>query len=182
MATIAAKASTPANVSFGLCNRIRSSRPRSASASTAIACAPRRRRGRGMSSSSAIRLGTFLHLVGLLRWSRSRRGVERRDIARRLVRRRRENQRQRDRHDGSLVDLALHGHFAGMKADQAFHDRQAEAGAFMAPLIGLARLKERIADTLEIVGGDADPGIADAQHHPRALDRGGNRYRAAAFG
>ena len=68
------------------------------------------------------------------------------------------------------------------KADQAFHDRQPEAGAFVPPLIGLAGLEERIADPLEIVGRDADAGIGDAKHQPRSLDRGGNRHRAAALG
>ena len=52
-------------MSFGLCSSMRIARPRSSSASIAAAFAPRRRR-RGISSSSAIRLGTFLHLMGLV--------------------------------------------------------------------------------------------------------------------
>src|SRR5664279_5343645 len=102
MALTAANASRPATVSFGLCSRIRIARPRSAS--TATARAPRRRRG--VSSFLAIFLGTFLHLMGLVRVRGSRRRRKRRDIARWF--RRRERQRQRDRHGGTFVNLALY--------------------------------------------------------------------------
>src|ERR1700676_594409 len=186
MALTAAKASAPAIMSFGLYSRIRIARPRSASAS--IAAAPRRRRG--LSLSSAICLGTFFHLMGLVfrlvfrlvLGCGSRRRVKRGDIAWRRCRRRHERQRQRHGHGGAFVDLALHRYLAGMHPDQAFHDRQPEAGAFVPPLVGLAGLEEGIPDPLEIVGRDADTGIGDAQQQPRALDGGGNRYPAAALG
>ena len=64
-----------------------------------------------------------------------------------------------DRHGGAFVELALHVHLAAVQADQALDDRQAEAGALVAALIGLAGLEERIADPLQIVGGDADAGV-----------------------
>src|SRR5947209_11337311 len=138
MAPAAANATTPAIVSFGLCSRMRIARPRSALASAAAALAPRRRRG--ISSSSVIRLGTFLHLPGFMLISTSHRGVQRCDIARELLGRRRERERQCDGDNGALVDLALHGHLAAVQRDQAFDDRQPEAGALVAPLIGLAGL------------------------------------------
>jgi len=63
-----------------------------------------------------------------------------------------------------------------------FTNRQAEAGAFVLALIGLAGLEERIADPLEIVGGDADPGIGDAAASAAILDHGRDRHAAAALG
>ena len=68
--------------------------------------------------------------------------------------------RQRDHHRGSLVDLTLHRHLAAMQGNEAFDDRQSEAGAFVPPLICRAGLKERISDSLEIVrrNADAQPG------------------------
>src|SRR5882724_6743167 len=131
---------------------MRIARPRSASASITTVAAPRRRRR--MSSCFAICLGTFLHLMGLVLGlgcgSQYRR--ERGDVARWLLGIWRERQRQRDSHGGAFVELALHAYLAGMQPDQALHDRQPEAGAFVPPLIGLAGLKEGIADALEIVG------------------------------
>jgi hypothetical protein len=59
-----------------------------------------------------------------------------------------------------------------MQSDKALHDRQAEAGSFVLALIGLARLEERIADPRQVLGVDADPGIGNTQHQPRALDLG----------
>ena len=100
----------------------------------------------------------------------SRRRRKRRDIAWRFERRRHKRQRQRDGHGGAFADLAMHVHLAGMQANQAFHDRQPEAGAFMATLIGLAGLKERITDPLEIVGRDSNAGIGDVKHQPGSLD------------
>ena len=67
-------------------------------------------------------------------------------------------------------------------ADQAFHDRQAEAGAFVAAVIGLPRLEERIADPRQIVGADADAGILDREHQPGALDARRKPSPAAALG
>ena len=61
---------------------------------------------------------------------------------------RREGQRQRDRHGGALADLALHVDLAAVQRHQALDDRKPEAGAFVAALIGLAGLEERIADAL----------------------------------
>src|SRR5689334_4632021 len=117
MALIAAAASSPAIMSFGLCRRIRISKPRSCSTATALA--PRRRRG---ISSSIDFLGTFLHLIGLLDGRGTRRRRQRRDIAGSLAGgRRREKERQRDRDNGALADPALHAHLAAMHGDQAFH-------------------------------------------------------------
>src|SRR5256885_13898505 len=183
MALTAAAASKPAIRSLGLCNSIRMTKPRSSSGSTATAFARRRRR-RGISSSSSrsIRLGTFLHLIGLHFGCGTRRRRQRRDVAGRLAQRwRREYQRQRDGDGGALVDLALHIHLAAMHGDEAFYDRQAEAGAFVAALIGLAGLEEGIADPLEIVGGDAQAGVGDAQDQPRPLDPCGSPHGGAAF-
>src|SRR4029077_18960041 len=155
MAQMAAAASRPATTSFGLCSNMRMAKPRSSPASIATAFAPRRRRD--ISSSSEIRLGTFLHLMGLVLYCGSQHRLERRDIAcRRLYRRRHENERQGYRHGGAFADLALHIDLAMMQSDQAFHDRQSEAGAFLFALIGLAGLEEGIADPLQIVGSDAD--------------------------
>ena len=52
----------------------------------------------------------------------------------------------------------------------------------MAALIGLARLKERIADALEIIRPDADAVVGDAQHEIRSIDFGGHRDGAAPLG
>src|SRR5436305_3051248 len=172
MALTAAKATAPAIRSFGLCSRMRIARPRSSPASIASALAPRRRRG--MASSTSVLLGTFLHLPDLVPRSAARRGIQRCDIARWLLGRRRERQRQCDRNGGALVDSALHGHLAAMQRHQAFDDRQPEAGALVTSLIGFAGLEKRIADALQIVGGDADTVIGDAQHQPRFFD--GGRY------
>src|SRR3954447_3510772 len=180
MATTAAKASPPAIRSFGLCNRMRIARLRCSLASIATALAPRRRRG--MSSFASILLGTFLHLNHFGLMSASRRRVKRCDIARGLLDRRRECDGQRDGDGGALVDPALHRHLAAMQRDQAFDDRQPEAGALVAPLIGLAGLKERIADPLQVFGRNSDAVIGDAYHQPRSLDAGGHRHCPAALG
>src|ERR1700759_4502659 len=161
MALTAANASAPAIRSFGLCSRMRIARLRSSLASMATALAPRRRRG--MSSSNEFLLGTFLHLIGFVLRSGSRTRVKRCDIARLLLGRRRERQRQCDGDRGALVELALHGHLAAMQRDQAFHNRQPKAGTLVTPLIGLAGLKERVADPGQIVGRDADAVVGDAQ-------------------
>src|SRR4051812_6241708 len=105
MALMAAAASTPAIISFGLCRNIRNSRPRSSEAAIAVALPPRRR---GMSSSIPLFLGTFLHLLGLLDHGRTRRRGQRRNIAFRLTCHRRcEPERQRNRDRGALADFAL---------------------------------------------------------------------------
>src|SRR6476620_11370993 len=148
MATMAANASNAATVSFGLRSNIRISKPRSALAldealdlaSTLIE--PRRRRG--VASSIVTALGTFLHLIpdGLM----ARRRRQRCDIIRAiraLFNGRRQRQHDGDR--GSLVDLALHRHLAAMQRNQALDDRQAKAGAFVAALIGVPCLAERVA-------------------------------------
>src|SRR5436305_15027821 len=133
MAMTAAKASAPAITSFGLCSRMRIARLRFSLASIATALAPRRRCG--MSSFASILLGTFLHLNHFGLMSASRRRVKRCDIARRLLGGRRERERQCDGHGGALLDPALHRHLATMQRDQAFDDRQPEAGALVTPLI-----------------------------------------------
>src|SRR3954451_25484328 len=177
MAQTAAAASKPATKSFGLCSRTRSTNPRSSCGSIATALAPRRRRG--MSSSSSIRLGTFLHLMGLVLVSGSQRRFERCDIAGRI---RHEVQRQGHGYRGALADLALHVDLAVMQTDQTLYDRQAETGAFVLALIGLAGLEEGIADPLEVVGGDANPGVGHAQDQPRSFDRSRDHNVAAALG
>src|SRR5450631_1390466 len=109
---------------------MRIAKPRAASASTATVSAPRRRRG--IPFSPAIFLGTLLHLMLPILDLGSRRRSERRDVACRLKHRRRERQRQRDGHCRTFANLALHRDLAAMQTDQAFDDRQPEAGAFMA--------------------------------------------------
>src|SRR5262245_25154342 len=171
MALMAAAARRPATMSFGLCKKIRISKPRS-SASTATALAPRRRRG--ISSSTADFLGTFLHLIGLFDLRGARRRRQRRDIAGQLTRdRRRVEERQRHGHRGALADPALYVQLAAMQGHEALHDRQPKAGALVAALIGLAGLEEGIADPVEVFGGNADTGVADAQHQARTFDNGG---------
>src|SRR4051794_2797804 len=136
IAPTAANASSPAARSFGLYSRMRIARPGSPTASMAAARAPRRR---GISSSGSDRLGTFLHLNHVVVLSASRR-LQRRHVACGLLRLGSERQRQGDRHRGAFVEPALHRQFAAMQRHKAFDDRQAETGAFMAPLIGLAGL------------------------------------------
>src|SRR5215471_5899628 len=104
MAVTAAKASAPAMTSFGLRRKRRIARPRSGAGAAA---APRlRRRGVSSSSSSLVgRLGTFLHLGGLVLLGRSHRGAKRCNIV--LLLRLGENARQHDGDGGSLVELAL---------------------------------------------------------------------------
>src|SRR5215468_10983919 len=148
MALIAATASKPATMSFGLCRKIRSSKPRSSSTATALA--PRRRRG--ISSSTADFLGTLLHLIGLLDGSGTRRRRQRRDIARRFAHRRRHiDQRQRDRNRGALADPALYIHLAAMQRHEALDDGKPKAGALVAALIGFSGLEEGIADPLQVL-------------------------------
>src|SRR6185437_1921883 len=191
IALTAANAIRPATISFGLYSRMRSASPRCVSASGSIAAAaPRRRRGGGASSSSATAafLGTFLHLGGLVLnclvlKCRTRRKRQRRDLASGLRRLRPgENQRQRHGYGGALVELALYRHFAGMEADQAFHDGKPKPGALMAALVSLAGLEEGIADPLEIVGRDTDAGIADAHHEVRSFDARSSGNLAPALG
>src|SRR3981189_1749837 len=162
---------------------MRIARPRSASASTATALAPAPRRRRGM-SFFAFCLGTFLHLVSLVLGCGSPGGLGpvAGPVRHRPGPRRRERQRERAADSGSFIDLALYNYLAGMQLDKSFSDRQPEAGSFVPPLIGLARLEEGTTDPLEIVGRDADAVIGDAKHQPRALDTGGNRHPAAALG
>src|SRR3954470_19649210 len=113
MAPMAAKATAPAAMSFGLYSRMRSTRGR-CSLSIAATAAPRRRRG--MSSSGSIRLGTFLHLPVLVVMRGARRRVECCDVAGRPGLRR-DDKRQRDGYRGAFVELALHRHVAAMQRD-----------------------------------------------------------------
>src|SRR3984957_14895173 len=109
MAPTAASATAPAIMSFGLCKKRRSKRPCSTSASTATALEPRRG---GMSSSLINFLGTLFHLDGLFWGGWTGQGGERCDVVGGFRGLRR--QWQSDRHGGSFVDLALHGHLAAM--------------------------------------------------------------------
>src|SRR6266699_270105 len=146
---------------------MRIARPRSASASTATAFAPAPRRRRGM-SFFAFCLGTFLHLVSFVRGCGSR--SELGHVAGRLRRRRRERQWQRDAYSGSFIDLALYNYLAGMQIDKTFYDRQPEAGSFVPPLIGLARLEEGITDPLEIISRDASTLAETVTLPPRSVN------------
>src|SRR5689334_6674492 len=121
MALTAANAISPATMSFGLCNSMRSNRPRSAGSSMMATARPRF----GLVSFE-LALGPLLHLGHLddRRAARGRR--QRRDITG-LMRRRREVQRQRDADGGALVDPALDPHLAAMHGHEILHDRQAEA-------------------------------------------------------
>src|SRR5581483_3135076 len=178
MALQAAKASRPAAMSFGLCSSVRIARPRSASTAAVL---PRRRRG--ISSSSLVFLGTSLHLNWLFLRCDSDGGRKGRDVADRMRRLwLAASQRQRNGDGGALADLAVQAQIAAMQADEAFDDRQAEARAFMAALIGLAGLKERIADPFEIVGRDADAVVAHPQYEARAFNGRGHRDLAATLG
>ena len=96
--------------------------------------------------------------------------------------RRRVDERQLDGDDGALAEPALYRHFTDMQRHEALHDRKAETGPFVTALIGLAALEERRTDALEIVGRNADAGVADAQRELRARHRGGHRNLAAALG
>ena len=82
---------------------------------------------------------------------------------------RRPVQRQADRHRRALAGLAFDRHRAVVQRHQPLDQRQAEAGAFEAPRIVVLDLHERLADPGEIVGADADAGVA----HPE--DAGASR-------
>ena len=55
-------------------------------------------------------------------------------------------------------------HVAAVQAHQALHDRQAEAGAVVPPVVGGARLEEGLAEPRQIGLADADAGILDRDH------------------
>ncbi|MGY3460194.1 hypothetical protein ACVWW5_005644 [Bradyrhizobium sp. LM3.4] len=177
IALMAATATRPASVSFGLCSSTRTTRLRSVSTSITAALAPRRR---GAASSLADFLGTFLHQSGLVlnlvvrfltRHRRQRRDLALARLRRLLIRSlsignlglwRRVDERQLDGDGGALAKPALYRQFAEMQRHEALHDRKSEAGSFVTALISLAGLEERRADALEIVRRDADSGVADA--------------------
>src|ERR1700741_51899 len=176
-AMMAINAIPPAITSLGLWSRMRIARPRSTSTFTRALDVRRR----GMSSSSLISfLGTFLHLDSWLRncvprWRRQRCNVARgwRGLGREW---------QPHRNSGPLIDLALYNHFTAMQGNQSFHNRKPEARALVPPLIGLACLKERIADPFEVLGGDADSRVGDTDDQTRCLDACGYRHSASALG
>ena len=122
----------------------------------------------------------MLRIPALLLGRGRRRWRERRDVAGLAGTGR--GQRQHHRHRGALVDPARHHEVAAVERDQRLHDRQAKPGALVTALIGLAGLEERIADPLQIVGGDADAGVDHAQRQMRPFHRGRHRDGAAAFG
>ena len=185
--TTAATASRPATMSFGLCSRMRITRPRSSSASIAAACALRRRR-RGMSSSSSIRLGTFLHLMGQS-WSIFGLGIVRiaapASASRYCLMPPMAARRPAASATVTVVpspSLLCTLISPSCKPTRPFTIDRPRPVPSCRRSIGLAGLEERIADPLEVVGGDADAGIGDTQHQPRSLDRGRDGHAAAALG
>ena len=169
IALTAAKASTPATISFGLCSNMRIARPRSSASIAATAarrgggaaCRRPRNLSRHFSSPDevalTVRIATLASASRYCWPARDRRRLNASGNATVTV-------------VPSLILLCTVD-LAGMQGDQAFDDRQAKAGAFVPALIGLAGLEEGIADPLEIFGRDANAGIGDAKHQPRSLDR-----------
>src|SRR5262245_27319267 len=117
MAPIAARATRPATVSLGLCNRMRIARLGSVSTSTAAAFAPRRRRP---PSFLAEGLGTLLHQSTLFLKFVARRRHEGSDLAfgwlGLLLH---AHERQLDGDGCTLAEPALHRQLAGMQRNQA---------------------------------------------------------------
>src|SRR3974377_1793193 len=67
--------------------------------------------------------------------------------------------RQQYGHFRSFTQTTLDIEVAAMQPNQAFHDGQPEAGAVVPPVVGGARLEERLAHPRQIVFADADAGI-----------------------
>src|SRR6185295_10956241 len=79
----------------------------------------------------------------------------------RLLRRR----RQRDAYDRALAELAVDQQLPAMQGGQHLGERQAEAGAAAGLREDVLDLAERLKDARQIVGGDADAGVADTEHY-----------------
>ena len=69
-----------------------------------------------------------------------------------------------------------------MHRNEALDDRQAKSCAFVAALIGLTGLEERITDPLQVVCANADSAIDHTHHKARTLDAGSYRDGAPALG
>ncbi len=80
---------------------------------------------------------------------------------------------QQEREIAAASQRALHMQLAAHDRHQAPHDGEPQAGAPVAPGGGRVRLAELLEDHVELVGGDADPRIADRELHrgEPALDR-----------
>src|SRR5690242_5999201 len=116
IALTAENAIRPATMSFGLCNSMRISRPRSAGSSMTATLA------RLDLVDFELALGTLLHLMDRLGRRAAWRNVQWRDVARHSMRWR-VIQRKRDGDGGPLAYPALDPHLAAMHADQALDDR-----------------------------------------------------------
>src|SRR5262249_32626515 len=71
---------------------------------------------------------------------------------------------------GALAELALEAEAAALQLDQAACQRQAEAGAFVAAVEAALGLGEGLQHAYQILGSDADTGIADRELAAAALD------------
>src|SRR5580698_10142218 len=84
---------------------------------------------------------------------------------------------------GALPGMAFHANFAGMFLDDAVGDRKAETGATW---LAFARRslggKERIVNALNVLGGNAAPGVGHAHADTLAVDRGYAQRAAARHG
>ena len=82
-----------------------------------------------------------------------------------------------------FADLDLRSsNLAAVQRHQPLYDREPEAGAVVAAIVGAAGLEERPADARKIVGADTDAGILDRHDNIGGHDRDGDRDAAATLG
>src|SRR6185437_2531708 len=79
-------------------------------------------------------------------------------------------QRKFDDRPGALAELALEAEGAAMQLDEAARQRQTEAGALIAAVEAAFRLSERLQHAHQVIGPDADAGIANRQLAAAVLD------------
>jgi len=83
---------------------------------------------------------------------------------------------------GAFADLAFHGNGAAHAFAETFGDNQAEAGAAAAAFGRRVYLAERTEKLVDLVGGNADAGVADGEVDAHiAVDAVGVRCAGAAF-
>src|SRR4051812_45732411 len=80
---------------------------------------------------------------------------------------------QREDERASVADLAVAPDPAAVHLDEALRKREPEAGALLLPGTGL-RLLKLLEDAVEILGGDARPGVGHGNPHLAVVLRGGD--------
>src|SRR4249920_144173 len=88
-------------------------------------------------------------------------------------------------HDGgrrALAEFACDLEPALVQAGKPLHDRQAEAGAVMAAIIGVVRLDEGMAELRQVVLGNADSVVGDDELDPAVSFPRRDTHQPSGFG